>query len=68
MKDKKSYKALNQEKDTVFNNTQDFAPEKPINTNNDSDDNRISIMDDYYYNVKRQKRGCCHSFLFCCFP
>ena len=67
MKDKKSYKALKQEKETVFNNTQDFAPEKPIKGNNDSDD-IISIMDDYNYGIKRQKRGCCHSFLYCCFP
>ena len=67
MKEKKSFKILNYEKERAFNSTQDTSPERQINGNNDSEE-KISIIDDFHYGEKNQKTSCCESFFFCCFP
>ena len=58
---------LIQEKDPVFNSTQDYPAEKPMNNSNDSDE-KISIIDEFSIDKEKQKSSCCESLFFCCFP
>ena len=53
-------------KESELNNTQDYSPDNPINSNNS--DEKISIIDEFQLDIQRPKRKCCKSFFHCLCP
>ena len=70
MKIKPDSRKLFEENNSSLNTTNDFPPEKPMNgnnSNNDSDE-KISIIEEYNFEQRKRKSGCCKSFFLCLFP
>ena len=44
-------------KESELNNSQDYSPDNPINTNNS--DEKISIIEEFQLDIQRPKRSCC---------
>ena len=53
-------------KETELNNTQDYPPDNPMNSNNS--DEKISIIEEFQLDVQKPKRSCCKSFFYCLCP
>ena len=67
MKNKTNSLKIYEDNNGSLNTTNDYLPEKPINSNNDSDE-KISIIEEFNIRQKKQKSNCCKSLFFCFFP
>ena len=53
-------------KESELNNSQDYSPDNPINTNNS--DEKISIIEEFQLDIQRPKRSCCKCLFNCLCP